>query len=74
MSSYSGIRQNYWGYVESLLTQARSLTRSSTGFGGSWGVEGKHFNEKMELLTKEGVKFDSKGRVKGPVFENYTPV
>lgn len=44
------------------------------GFGGSWGVEGKHYNEKMELLHKEGVRFDSKGRVKGPVFEAFTPV
>lgn len=51
----------------------KTLT-APTGFGGSWGVEGKHFNEKMELLTKEGVKFDSKGRVKGPVFEDHTPV
>lgn len=37
-------------------------------------MEGKHYNEKMELLHKEGVKFDSKGRVLGPVFERFSPV
>lgn len=67
--------------VSSLLQYSRSHLQTGlkalpllSGFGGSWGVDGKHYNEKMELLNKEGVKFDSKGRVKGPVFEGFTPV
>lgn len=38
------------------------------GFGGDWGTEGKHANEKLELLREEGVRFDSKGKVLGSVF------
>lgn len=41
------------------------------GFGGDWGVNGKHVNEKFQLLRSEGVKFDSKGKVLGPIFEGY---
>lgn len=47
---------------------------SYAGYGGSWGVEGKHYNKKLDLLTKEGVKFDSKGKVKGPVFEDFESI
>lgn len=41
------------------------------GFGGSWGADGKNAGKKFELLQKEGVKFDSKGKVRGPPFENF---
>ena len=41
------------------------------GFGGSWGVDGKHANEKLDLLKEEGVRFDSKGKVVGPVFTGF---
>lgn len=41
------------------------------GFGGSWGQEGKHAGKKRDLLKSEGVHFDSKGRVKGPVFRSF---
>jgi methylated-DNA-[protein]-cysteine S-methyltransferase len=47
------------------------LTSLSTGFGGEWGNAGKLVNEKLELLRGEGVKFDSKGKVLGPVFTGY---
>ncbi len=41
------------------------------GFGGSWGVDGKYADKKLELLRKEGVKFDSQGKVFGPPFEEF---
>lgn len=41
------------------------------GFYGSWGEEGKHAAEKKQLLNDEGVKFDSRGKVKGPVFRDF---
>jgi O-6-methylguanine DNA methyltransferase len=41
------------------------------GFGGHWGAEGKYAGEKRRLLGEEGVKFDSKGKVKGMVFREF---
>lgn len=44
------------------------------GFCGEWGRDGKLMgkqNEKVQLLAQEGVKFDSAGKVKGPVFKNF---
>lgn len=38
------------------------------GFGGSWGENGKYADKKHKLLGDEGVKFDSRGIVKGPPF------
>lgn len=35
------------------------------GFGGDWGTEGKHSQEKLRLLRSEGVKFDGKGKAVG---------
>ena len=35
------------------------------GFGGSWGIDGKNAEKKIELLRKEGVRFDSNGKVRG---------
>jgi methylated-DNA-[protein]-cysteine S-methyltransferase len=48
--------------------------RSIGGFGGDWGANGKHVNEKLLLLKAEGVKFDSKGKVLGPIFEGFHSV
>ena len=45
-----------------------------TGFGGDWGDNGKHVNEKLKLLKGEGVKFDSKGKVLGPIFIGFKEV
>lgn len=42
------------------------------GFGGHWGEEGKFANKKHELLFEEGVRFDSRGKVKGPPFRDFT--
>ncbi|KAK4622624.1 uncharacterized protein CLAFUR5_07556 [Fulvia fulva] len=41
------------------------------GFKGSWGEEGKYAKHKHELLHAEGVRFDSKGKVKGPPFRDF---
>lgn len=41
------------------------------GFKGSWGEEGKYASLKHQLLAEEGVKFDSRGRVKGPPFRGF---
>jgi O-6-methylguanine DNA methyltransferase len=41
------------------------------GFGGHWGVDGKFAGEKRELLSREGVQFDSKGKVKGQPFRDF---
>ncbi|EGP84875.1 uncharacterized protein MYCGRDRAFT_29061, partial [Zymoseptoria tritici IPO323] len=41
------------------------------GFGGDWGEEGRHAGEKRRLLREEGVRFDEKGKVKGPVFRDF---
>lgn len=41
------------------------------GFGGHWGEEGKFAGKKRELLAGEGVKFDSKGKVKGQPFRDF---
>lgn len=41
------------------------------GFGGDWGEQGKHADKKVKLLAEEGVKFDSNGKVKGPVFRAF---
>lgn len=41
------------------------------GFKGSWGEEGKYANLKHQLLEEEGVKFDSRGKVKGPPFRDF---
>lgn len=39
--------------------------RSIGGFGGEWGADGMHAKEKLNLLRKEGVRFDGKGRAVG---------
>ena len=41
------------------------------GFGGHWGESGKFANKKHELLHAEGVRFDSRGKVKGPPFREF---
>jgi len=41
------------------------------GFNGHWGEAGQFAGEKRRLLAEEGVKFDSKGKVKGPVFRGF---
>lgn len=41
------------------------------GFCGHWGEEGKFASKKHELLNEEGVRFDTKGKVKGPVFRGW---
>lgn len=41
------------------------------GFGGFWGEEGKHAGKKRNLLAEEGVRFDSKGKVKGQPFRDF---
>jgi O-6-methylguanine DNA methyltransferase len=41
------------------------------GFGGHWGEEGKFAGKKRDLLGEEGVKFDSKGKVKGQAFRDF---
>jgi len=41
------------------------------GFGGHWGENGKFANKKHSLLHEEGVRFDSKGKVKGPPFRDF---
>jgi O-6-methylguanine DNA methyltransferase len=41
------------------------------GFGGSWGIDGKNADKKLELLLNEGVKFDSNGKVRGPQFKSF---
>ncbi|TKA68205.1 hypothetical protein B0A55_09371 [Friedmanniomyces simplex] len=41
------------------------------GFGGHWGESGKFADKKHELLHDESVRFDSKGRVKGPPFRDF---
>ena len=42
------------------------------GFGGYWGEGGKFANKKHQILHEEGVRFDSKGKVKGPPFWDFT--
>ena len=41
------------------------------GFGGHWGEGGKFASKKHELLYEEGVRFDSRGKVKGPPFREF---
>ncbi|KAF2484743.1 6-O-methylguanine DNA methyltransferase [Neohortaea acidophila] len=41
------------------------------GFKGEWGEGGKFASKKHELLFEEGVRFDSRGKVKGPVFREF---
>ena len=42
------------------------------GFGGSWGIHGEHFNKKVDLLTKEGVKINAKdGRLGNAIWEGF---
>lgn len=41
------------------------------GFKGDWGEEGKYAKDKRKLLYEEGVRFDSKGKVKGPPFRDF---
>jgi O-6-methylguanine DNA methyltransferase len=45
--------------------------RTLGGFKGDWGREGRYANDKVNLLTKEGVRFDSKGKVVGEPFRNF---
>lgn len=41
------------------------------GFCGYWGENGKFASRKHELLHQEGVRFDSRGKVKGPPFRDF---
>lgn len=41
------------------------------GFCGHWGEDGKYAGKKRDLLAGEGVKFDSKGKVKGQPFRDF---
>lgn len=44
------------------------------GFCGDWGRDGKNTalqNKKIAMLGEEGVKFDSAGKVKGPVWREF---
>jgi O-6-methylguanine DNA methyltransferase len=41
------------------------------GFKGSWGENGKFASHKHKLLHEEGVRFDSRGKVKGPPFRDF---
>lgn len=41
------------------------------GFAGSWGEDGKFAKEKHKLLHDEGVRFNSRGKVKGPPFRDF---
>lgn len=41
------------------------------GFNGHWGENGKFASKKHELLYGEGVRFDSRGKVKGPPFREF---
>ncbi|KAM0705142.1 hypothetical protein Q7P35_007929 [Cladosporium inversicolor] len=41
------------------------------GFKGDWGAEGKYAGQKKELLGEEGVRFDSRGKVKGQAFRDF---
>jgi methylated-DNA-[protein]-cysteine S-methyltransferase len=41
------------------------------GFKGEWGADGKYAGQKRELLGEEGVKFDSRGKVKGQPFRDF---
>jgi O-6-methylguanine DNA methyltransferase len=41
------------------------------GFHGDWGAEGKYAKDKIDLLKKEGVVFDSRGKVKGVVWRGF---
>ena len=44
------------------------------GFGGDWGPQGKHVDEKWKLLREEGVKVREKeGRVEGGMWANFRP-
>ncbi len=45
--------------------------RSIGGFGGSWGVDGENASKKFDLLSKEGVKFESKRKVRGLPFRDF---
>lgn len=48
--------------------------RQIGGFGGDWSRDGKLTKKqemKQKLLQEEGVKFDSTGRVKGPVWKDF---
>lgn len=44
------------------------------GFGGHWGEEGKFVSQKKKLLQEEGISFDSRGKVKGPPFRDFSRV
>lgn len=48
--------------------------RSIGGFGGSWGKDGQNAGKKIKLLQEEGVKFDSSGKAKGPIFIDFQDV
>jgi len=41
------------------------------GFGGHWGENGKFASRKHRILHEEGVRFDSRGKVKGPPFQEF---
>ena len=42
------------------------------GFGGEWGLGGKHFSQKVKLLSEEGVKVDErKGVIKDALWVGF---
>lgn len=46
--------------------------KSLGGFGGDWGMQGKHAGEKVKLLRGEGVVVDSgKGKVEGSIWTGF---
>ena len=42
------------------------------GYGGSWGVGGENFHEKVKLLGEEGVKIGKEGRFKGAIWRGFS--
>ncbi|KAF2171127.1 hypothetical protein M409DRAFT_64076 [Zasmidium cellare ATCC 36951] len=42
------------------------------GFKGSWGEDGKYAKLKHDLLREEGSRFDSKGKVRGSPFRDFS--
>jgi len=49
--------------------------RTLGGFGGEWGRDGGKLHpkqeKKRELLEREGVRFDERGRVRGDVWRGF---
>jgi len=60
----SGMRNNPFA-PEVPCHRVLAADGSIGGFGGSWGKDGQHASKKVKLLSDEGVKFDSRGKVLG---------